>query len=258
MSNDNGGRRPLCIGHRGAAHGAPENTIPSFTHALDAGADVNEVDVHCSRDGVVLCIHDATVDRTTNGSGAVAGLGLEDLKALDAGAWMDDRFAGTPVPTLREALDCICPRAVCAVEIKPTGIEADVVRTVQEAGAEDRVLLISFQDGVLKAVHALAPEAPTGLIVGGESETDRRGQALELIRRCRRASANLLSVSFPLVTPELIRECGLRGIALWAWTLNAEPPMRALIRAGVAGITSDRPELLRRVIDEEAAEKESR
>jgi glycerophosphoryl diester phosphodiesterase len=246
------GRKPLCIGHRGAAHDAPENTIPSFVRALDVGAETVELDVHRTRDGALVCMHDATVDRTTDGTGAVADHDLDGLRQLDAGSWMGEEFAGTRVPTLREALDCICPRAVCAIEVKAKGIEDDVVRVVREADAWDRVLAISFHEDVLRKLHALAPELPTGLIVGGEAAEDRREQARELIRRCRRADANLLSACFPLVTPELIAECHLRGLCLWVWTLDAEPPMRALVHAGIGGITSNRPDLLRRVMDAEA------
>jgi glycerophosphoryl diester phosphodiesterase len=246
------GWKPLCIGHRGAAHDAPENTIPSFVKALEVGAETVELDVHRTRDGVLVCMHDGTVDRTTDGTGKVADFDLDGLKQLDAGSWMGEEFAGTRVPTLREALDCICPRAACAMEIKAKGIEDDVVRVVREADAWDRVLPISFHDEVLRKLHGLAPELPTGLIVGGEAADDRREQALELIRRCRRADASLLSACFPLVTPELIAECRLRGVCLWVWTLDAEPPMRAMMNAGIGGITSNRPDMLRRVIDAEA------
>src|SRR5919197_4354903 len=96
--------RPLVVGHRGAMGYAPENTLASFELAVEQGADVVELDVHLSRDGQVVVIHDEQLDRTTDGRGLVGDRTLDELKRLDAGSWFDPRFAGQRIPTLHEVL----------------------------------------------------------------------------------------------------------------------------------------------------------
>ncbi|HEY9854311.1 MAG TPA: glycerophosphodiester phosphodiesterase family protein, partial [Stenomitos sp.] len=96
--------RPLVIGHRGAMAMAPENTLASFREAIAQGADGLECDVHLTRDGQVVVMHDFTLDRTTEGAGAIAAHTLAELRRLEAGSWYDARFAGEPVPTLAQTL----------------------------------------------------------------------------------------------------------------------------------------------------------
>jgi len=95
----------IVIAHRGATGYAPENTLPAIKKAIGLGANYIEIDVHQSKDEAVVVIHDYSVDRTTNGSGKVLDLTLEELKTLDAGSWYDSSFAGTQIPTLDEAID---------------------------------------------------------------------------------------------------------------------------------------------------------
>jgi glycerophosphoryl diester phosphodiesterase len=104
--------RPLVCAHRGRSGVAPENTLAAFEAAVDLGADFLELDVRRSADGEIVCIHDATVDRTTDGTGAVADLTLAELRALDAGSWKDARYAGERIPLLSAVLAQIAPRLV--------------------------------------------------------------------------------------------------------------------------------------------------
>ncbi|MEA2625619.1 MAG: glycerophosphoryl diester phosphodiesterase, partial [Candidatus Binatota bacterium] len=142
------GPRPRIFGHRGAAGVAPENTLASFQRALDDGAEILELDVHATRDGEVVVIHDPTVDRTTDGHGAVRDLTLADLGRLDAGhAFLRDggfpfRGSGIRVPTLAEVIDEF-PTVPLNVEIKQREpeIEAVVAALVARRGAMKRVML---------------------------------------------------------------------------------------------------------------------
>ena len=108
----------LRVGHRGAKGHAPENTFASFNLALEMGVNAVETDVHLSKDGEVVLIHDHTVDRTTDGRGFVKDMTLRELKQLDAGSWYDTRFAGQRIPTLTELLEWARGRVGVAIEIK--------------------------------------------------------------------------------------------------------------------------------------------
>ena len=108
----------LIYGHRGASGHAPENTLPSFRLAMDMGADGFELDVHMSKDGELVIIHDKTVDRTTNGTGAVKDMTLAELKALDAGGWKGVEFEGLKIPTFREFMELIKDHPPMTIDVE--------------------------------------------------------------------------------------------------------------------------------------------
>ena len=163
------GELPKLVGHRGALAVAPENTMASFERAWRDGADLVELDVRLSADDQVVVLHDATVDRTTDGSGLITELTVAELKRLDAGAWFDARFGGERIPTLVEVLAWAKWRVGLLLELKfdpfgshdPTLVPA-VLSDVSATGVEDQVALISFQTRALVQVKALAPQMPVG------------------------------------------------------------------------------------------------
>src|SRR5512136_2560745 len=131
----------LRVGHRGARGHAPENTLASFDLAVEMGVNVVETDVHLSKDGEVVLIHDHTVDRTTNGHGFVKDLTLAELKWLDAGSWYDPKYAGERIPTLAELLTWAKDRVGVAIEIKNgpiyyPGIAEKTIRLLRDHGME--------------------------------------------------------------------------------------------------------------------------
>lgn len=163
-----GKSQPYLMAHRGNSAACPENTLPAFRRALEEGADVLETDLHLTADGLFVCIHDGTVDRTTNGSGAVAEMTLEALKALDAG-YGRAGFSGVEIPTLAETMALIPPDCALALELKSDRfLEPEVGRALAEAlkvgGVRDRTLLVSFNLPRLRAVQAVAPDLPIGHI----------------------------------------------------------------------------------------------
>ena len=155
-----GGVRPLVIAHRGASGTAPENTLAAFRRAVACGADMVELDVQLTRDGEVVVVHDFTLDRTTDGTGAVGASSLAEIRRLDAGAWFAPAFLGEAVPTLGEVLGAI--GLPVNVELKPVGdqgLEAETLAVVRAAGALGRVVFSSFDPGALERLRALTPEA---------------------------------------------------------------------------------------------------
>lgn len=159
-------------GHRGYKGRYPENTLLSFEKALEAGAGQIELDIRVSADGTVFVIHDATVDRTTDGQGAVHHLMTEQIKALDAGSWFGPEFRGLTVPTLAETLDLLMGRCTLNVEIKTSGVPDEVWQRAVAGAVEDinkrdmwsAVLFMSFAPEALRFARSLQPRATLGLL----------------------------------------------------------------------------------------------
>lgn len=151
------------IGHRGASQEAPENTLASFSRALDMGADGIEFDVQLTSDGHAVVVHDAMLDRTTNGTGPVFEATLEQVRSLDAGGWFGSAFAGERVPLLDEVLSL--PAAIFELETKTWGRAAldAVLEAVDRAEVFDRVKFTGWNHSMLCQLKAERPEATTGL-----------------------------------------------------------------------------------------------
>lgn len=237
--------RVLNIAHRGASAHAPENTLPAFEAALEAGADALELDVHMAADGALAVIHDSTLQRTSNGRGLVRAQTLPELKRLDAGAWFGPAFAGATVPTLAEVVALARGRARLFVEIKGgsdfyPGIESAVVRCLKEGGALRDAVLMSFDHSALLAVRDVAPEAETAALLEGRP-ADPPGVAAA-------ARAGALALGYRLVTARERALTAAAGLRLYAWTVDEETEMRRLAELGLDGIITNHPARLRRVL----------
>jgi glycerophosphoryl diester phosphodiesterase len=234
----------LRVGHRGAKGHAPENTFASFNLAVELGVSAVETDVHLSRDGEVVLIHDHTVDRTTDGRGFVRDMTLAELKRLDAGAWFDPRFAGQRIPTLAELLDWAHDRVGVAIEIKNgpiyyPGIAAKVLRLLKEHGMERQAILISFDHLVLREAKMIAPDVATGILYVGRF-VDEVGAA-------RAAGADALHPNWAFVTPDLVEKAHAGGLAVSPWCPNDLATIRLLGDMGVDSIGTDYPDLFDRI-----------
>ncbi len=231
----------LRIGHRGAAGTHPENTMVSFQWAVELGVDGIEFDVHRTMDGHLVVIHDAMVDRTTNGSGMIMAMGLAEIRALDAGVKKDARFAGERIPTLQELIRAIPAEVQLFLELKAgtvhyPGIEADVVRVLREEGTMGRVQVSSFDHHALKRLHELAPELPLGMLFADN--------LLDPVRLAQEVGAEAIHPAWEWVTEEMVQAAHAAGLKVNTWTVN-HPFMLARVKAfGVDGIISDFPEIL--------------
>jgi glycerophosphoryl diester phosphodiesterase len=234
----------LRVGHRGAKGHAPENTLTSFNLAFELGVNAVETDVHLSKDGEVVLIHDHTVDRTTDGRGFVKDMTLRELKQLDAGNWYDPKFAGQQIPTLSEFLAWARDRVGVAIEIKNgpiyyPGIAEKVIRLLKDYGMERQAILISFDHLVLREAKMIAPEVATGILYVGRF-VDEPGAA-------RAAAANALHPNWAFVTPDLVEKAHAAGLAISPWCPNDLPTIRLLSQMGVDSIGTDYPDLFDRV-----------
>ncbi|MGQ4911716.1 MAG: glycerophosphodiester phosphodiesterase [Candidatus Thorarchaeota archaeon] len=219
---------PYVIAHRGASGSAPENTLRSYELAFEMGAQMFELDVQESQDGSLVCIHDYEVDRTTNGTGAVSDMNIEELRALDAGQ-------GERIPLLSEALDLARGRMLVNIELKVLDVEARVLELVRERRMTQDVLISSFFHDTLAVVRELDESVRTAALVS-EEEEDPLGLAVGL-------SVNAINPYFGLATLEFVNEAHDRGLSVYPWTVNHEDTMTELIALGVDGIITDYPEV---------------
>ncbi len=255
--------RVVAIAHRGGSTLHPENTFAAFDWARDCGVDALECDVHLSRDGDVVVIHDPTVDRTTDGTGEVCALTSAELARLDAGFQFGPdrgypfRHQGIGVPRLGDLL-ARYPDLPVIIEIKGERplVGERTLDVVREAGAADRVIIGGFSQVVLDAVRRRAPEVATGA-------TQREARAA-LTRAYVglgpwRAPFRVLQMPFWLNGRQIFRRSFVRAVRrgkrpVHAWIVNEPDQMRRLIAWGVTGIISDRPDV---AVEEVRRAKES-
>lgn len=239
-------RRPWVIAHRGASGHAPENTMAAFRLAVEQGATFIETDLHLSRDARFVAIHDATLDRTTNGHGLVHNLTLAELRKLDAGSWFHSKFAGEPVPTLDEILAFGREAdVVFYLEIKydtAWGMHHALVGALRDAKESARVVVLSFDSATLDKLRRQDPTLMTGLLF------DRSGP--DHVALAQSVGSRQLAPRGDFVTPQLVERAHGADLQVATWTLNQPEHMRAAIAAGVDGVMTDYPDRLRAVVSE--------
>lgn len=209
--------RPLLCGHRGARAHAPENTMAGFALAAELGAELIELDVRLTRDGALAVIHDGTVDRTTDGTGNVADLSWDEIRALDAGAWFSEAFAGQRVPGLREVLDWARGRVYLAVEIKvPAPVGQDVLEriaaAIRDADMADQVTMHHIGQPDISAVLGVDPAIKI-LCDWSRSLRDPR----EAIRRTRALGGAGVIWDWHDASDSLVAEAHAAGLAVYAF-----------------------------------------
>lgn len=217
------------VGHRGAAGVEPENTIRGFRYALELGVDYTECDVHLTKDDHLIVMHDSTVDRTTDGTGAVRDLTFAEVRSLDAGQ-------GERVPTLAEVLEVVRDKAILLIELKGEGVEEQAVRSVRDMQMDDQVIFTSFHLDRIQEVKRRDPSLKVGAIFRQPPE-DACQQALEV-------DASGIGVYHRSLCRELVGQAHRHGLDVRAWNPDTVPEMRAVIDLGVDGVSSNRPDLL--------------
>lgn len=242
--------RTWVVGHRGASGHAPENTMAAFCRAVELGAAFIETDLHLSRDAHLVCIHDATLERTTNATGAVKDVTLAQLRELDAGSWFGPEFAGERIPTLEEILAFAREKdIVIFLEVKQEaawGIEHGLVAALRDAQEAARAVMLSFSPGVLRNVRRLDNTLMTGLLF----DAMPKGGPDAIVEKALEIGARQLAPRGDLVTPELLERAHRHDLQAVCWTVNQPEDMRALIDAGVDGIMTDFPDRLVAALNE--------
>jgi glycerophosphoryl diester phosphodiesterase len=224
---------PFIWAHRGASGRAPENTMAAFLAAETDGADGIELDLHLSRDGVPMVIHDERLERTTNGTGLVAHRSLVELQRLDAGAWYGPTFAGERLPTLADVLAWASDRLRLNLEVK-TAAAGRAVHSALADFPRCRVLISSFEHRMLTALRDLDPALPLGFL--SDARFWRRGLA-----RAAAARAESFHPRQDLISRQLVEACHRQGITVFPWTIDAPDRAATLLRLGVDGLFTNDP-----------------
>jgi glycerophosphoryl diester phosphodiesterase len=233
--------RPLVFAHRGGSALAPENTMEAFANGLSLGADGIELDVHLSRDGVVVVHHDPTVDRTTSGRGPVAGLTAGELARLDVPS-LDD--------VLKQFRDT---RVIVELKVNSKQLGRALVDVVRRADAVDRVCAGSFGSRVLHAVRGLEPSIATS----AAREEVRWALYRSWLRRPTHGAAYVgfqvpeFAGSTRVVSRRFVDLAHRAGLGVHVWTVDTEDDARRLLGCGVDGLITDRPDLLVPLVREE-------
>ncbi|MRS99981.1 glycerophosphodiester phosphodiesterase [Ralstonia pickettii] len=230
---------PRAIAHRGAGKLAPENTLAAFRHGASFGYRMFEFDVKLSGDGASVLLHDATLDRTTNGAGRLDALTLGQIAQLDAGSWHSPAYAGEPVPTLAAIARYLRANNFLAnIEIKPvpgaewrTGAAVALDARTLWAGAAVPPLLSSFSEDALAAAREAVPELPRALLL------DKL--PADWLDRLRALDCVALDANYRELTPEIIDEAHAAGFRVCCYTVNDLDRAHCLWSAGLDGLITD-------------------
>ena len=269
--------KPLILGHRGASAYAPENTIAAFQRAFELGADGIELDVALTKDGAAIVMHDDRVDRTSNGTGLVSEMTLAEIQKLDAGSWFDAKYRGEKFPTLEEVLAAVPADKLINIELKtralrswppgplplsaaqsaqvslqmlmrlwePTQLEQTIVRVLEQARAEKRVIISSFNPIALYRVMKLNPSLPRGLLYFKELPFFLGRAWLRPL-----AAPQALHPRNTTITPALVRWAHARRYQINTWTVDEPDETRRLVSLGVHAIITNKPDVLRETLNQ--------
>ena len=237
------------LAHRGASAQFPENTLLAFRQAIEQGVDMLELDVHSTADAHLVVIHDRTLERTTNGQGYVNDLTLQELRQLDAGQGEKIPLFEEAIQLAREAGIRLCVEIKGIVGEEELALPAAIVRVLEATDFLSQTVLTSFSPKAL--LRAKATNAEASLMLD-PSPQDGSLTPREICAQALRAGANGVCYDFQLLTPAIVRECQLTGLALWAWQPDEPDDLRGLLKLGVQGIMTNRPDVLNEVLHDVA------
>ena len=239
---------PWIVAHRGYKKKYPENTLAAFQAAMDAGVPMIELDVTLSRDRKLVVIHDATLERTTNGHGPVHDYTLEELKQLDAGSWFHSDFADQRLPELGEVLELVNGRVITNIEIKshayephhpPDAIEKQVVEMVKKKNLQNSILISNFDGNVLEQISLM--EAPPQIALISKSPLERN-----TVEICKRLNTFSWHPTQQIVTPRQVRKLHVAGIRVFPYKVDTPENCARMIGLKVDGVITDDPVSVRR------------
>ena len=235
------------VAHRGASGYAPENTLAAFDLAVRMKADYIEIDVQRTKDGKLVIIHDNTVDRTTDGTGKVGSLTFDEIRALDAGSWKSEEFAGERVPTFDEVLKRYKGKIGILIELKSPelypGIEEETAELLKDYHLDKprngKVIVQSFNFDSMKKADQLLPRMPIGVLINQSADTT--DEAIEQFS----AYAEYYNPSYGLVTEELVAKAHEEGMKVQSWTARSRETVQFLLQMKVDGIITDYPDYVK-------------
>ena len=241
---------PLVIAHRGSSAHAPENTLAAFRRAIDDGADAVELDIHLTKDGEVVVIHDAQLQRTTDGRGLVWHHTVKELQRLSAGSWFHRTFTAERIPTLDEVFTLLGGTIGINIEIKADSsrrqdftIVHHCCEIVKKHQAERMVIISSFSESFIKRVKIIQPSIATALLYHPVRHLGRSP-----IEFTQRSNAEYLILNGSRIRKRLIRKAHERNILIGEYTVNTQWRVRRALRYGVDVLFTNDPSWLRKAL----------
>nr|WP_261384284.1 glycerophosphodiester phosphodiesterase family protein [Planococcus sp. CPCC 101016] len=233
------------IAHRGASGHAPENTMEAFQKGFEMKSDYIEIDVQMTKDGELVVIHDTTVNRTTDGTGKVGDLTLQEIKQLDAGSWFSKDFAGESVPTFEEVLDAFRGKVGILIELKSPelypGMEAEIADALIERNMSkpnnNKIIIQSFNHESMKKSKELLPNLSHGVLTGGSWANVTEEQLAQFS-----TYADYFNPTMSIVTDELVNDVHEAGMEIFPYTSRSQEQALRLFALNVDGIITDFPE----------------
>ncbi|MFS0862539.1 glycerophosphodiester phosphodiesterase [Fredinandcohnia sp. 179-A 10B2 NHS] len=259
--------RPLVIAHQGGEQLAPSNTMEAFTLSKKLGVDVLEFDIHITKDGHLVTIHDPTVDRTTNGKGAVADFTLKELQDLDAGYSFQDlegeysfRGKGAFIPSVKEVFE-VFPDTPMIIEIKDDNppermkeVAEKLWLLIEEYNKEEQVIVASFDQAIIDTFQEFS-KGKTPVAAGRQEVTKFVVFHKFFLRNLYQPQVDFLHIptsdsGFDLADQTVLKGAHRRGVDIHYWTINDKETMQQLIESGADGIMTDRPDLMIEVLED--------
>lgn len=245
-------KRPWVIAHRGFSGEYPENTLVAFQAAVEAGADLIELDVSLSRDRIPVVIHDETLDRTTNGSGRVQDSTRLELQQLDAGSWLSKKFRESRIPTLEEVFRQVGRQIAINVELKPESFEADdpedalekqVLALTDTHGVTESTVISSFEWRFFPRIRQHDAGIPLAVLW-------EEGPLEAALEAAHANQAIALNPDEERLTPQLVEQAHTAGLRVLSYTVNTQERMREVLSWGVDGLFTNEPVLMKEVLSE--------
>ncbi|MEE2992791.1 MAG: glycerophosphodiester phosphodiesterase family protein [Gemmatimonadota bacterium] len=235
-------RKPAIIGHRGAGHLAPENTMAAINMAVESNLDAVELDIQASADHALVIFHDERLDRTTDGTGILNEWSLEALRRLDAGAWFDARYQKEPIPILAEVLPCFPDGLMAFLELKNQENVEPLGTLISHHHAEEWCVALSFSDQILQHVSDLFPTIKRAYIHHPQADVS------DLLNRITSLPADFIGLFPPHMVPENVEPCRQAGLQILTGPVNDMDTLHKMLFLSPDYILSDRPDLIQNAL----------
>ncbi len=243
------------IAHRGGAKLAPENTLAAFKNAIKIGVDMIEIDVHLTKDGKVVVIHDEKIDRTTDGKGTVKNMTFEEIRKYDAGNWFSEKFKGEKIPTLDEVMETLNGKVKLLIEIKDgdelyPGLEKKVVDTIHKFNANDWVIVQSFNENSVLRVKKMDPSLITFYLLG-RNFNDFYSNVAEEVNKGNTIIKKYdgIALLYSLLDSDKVKVFHKAGFKIFTWTVDKPEDMKKIIAMNVDGIITNSPDKLKEILN---------